>query len=250
MLNAIIIDDELNCTEVLQYELNRLSDTVHILAMYNDPEIALVKLPAFDVDIVFLDIEMPGLNAFQLLDRLESIDFQIIFTTAYDHYALKAFRYYAVDYLLKPIDKDELSSAVDRVAHQKRVWEKRMLSEIHSKINAPNTIFTKITLPTQTGYVFAEISEIVRCEANSNYATIFLDGESKIIISKPLKHVQELLQGHGFFRCHQSHLVNLNFIKKYEKNQGGYIVMKNGDKIGVSQGKKSAFEALLKSGLR
>lgn len=246
MIKAVIIDDEDNCIEVLQYELKRHHPEIDIVASFNDSSRALSTIEKLDVDVVFLDIEMPKYNAFQFLDALGKIDFQIIFTTAYDHYALKAFRYYAVDYLLKPIDNNSLKDAISRIKENKRPWQKHILNEIYSKINSPNTVFSKIVLPTSSGYEFVEISDILKCEANSNYATVYLLSGSKIVISRPLKYLGELLEGHGFFRIHQSHLVNLSYLKKYDKNDGGYVTMIDGSRVNVANAKKSSFEAFLK----
>lgn len=246
MIKAVIIDDEDNCLEVLQYEIKRNHPEIEIIACFNDSAKALSQIEALDADVVFLDIEMPKYNAFQFLDALGKIDFQIIFTTAYDHYALRAFRYYAVDYLLKPIDNKSLSDAIKRVSENKRPWQKQILTEIYSKINSPNTIFSKIVLPTSSGYEFVDISDILRCEASSNYATVYLVSGSKIVISRPLKYLGELLEGHGFFRIHQSNLVNLSYLKKYDKNDGGYVTMTDGSRVNVANAKKSSFEAFLK----
>ena len=246
-MRAVILDDEDNCIEVLQYELGRLKNKeIEVVKTFNDAEVALLEIPALNFDILFLDIEMPRLNAFQLLDKIESINFQIIFTTAYDHYALKAFRYYAVDYLLKPIDRSKLEEALFRIAEYQRRWQKEMLSEIHSKISSPNTVFSKIALPTFSGFEFVNIEEIIRCEAASNYAEIFLINGSKITISKPLKYLQEILDKHGFFRTHQSHLINLSHIRKYNRSDGGYIVMVDNSIANLSKTFKGRFEEILK----
>ncbi len=246
MIKAVIIDDEENCIEVLQYELKRNHPEVEIVASFSNSAKALEEIETLNADVVFLDIEMPRYNAFQFLDAVGKIDFQIIFTTAYDHYALKAFRYYAVDYLLKPIDNRSLKDSINRIKESKRPWQKQILTEIYSKINSPNTVFSKIVLPTSSGYEFVEISDILRCEANSNYATVYLISGSRIVISRPLKYLDELLEGHGFFRIHQSNLVNLSYLKKYDKNDGGYVTMIDGSRVNVANAKKSSFEAFLK----
>jgi len=247
---CIILDDEKNCVEVLAYEIKKVRPNCQIVNQFTDAELALDFLHDHSADIIFLDIEMPIMNAFQFLDKLSEIPTNIIFTTAYDHYAIKAFRYYAIDYLLKPIERDLLANAIDRafINHQK--LEKKIIKEIHNKIQSPNSVYTKIAVPVESGFRMVTIKDIVRCEASSNYSIIHkLNGDS-ILISKPLKFLDNLLSSHGFFRTHQSHLINVNYMDSYIKNDGGYITLSNGSAVAISKNKKPLFEAFMTKYMR
>lgn len=245
-MKAYLVDDEPNALEVLAYEIKKVAPQLEIIHAFKDSEEALKVIQNDPPELLFLDIEMPYLNAFQMLDKLEHIDFKIIFTTAYDHYAIKAFRYYAIDYLLKPIDRGLLKESIERAENTSINLKKNLIQEIHHKINAPNSTFTKIALPTQEGYDFIEIENILRCEADSNYSIVYLTNRKKKVVSKPLKYLQTLLENHGFFRAHQSHLINLKYISQYQKNRGNYITMDDGSSVQVSRANRHDFEILLK----
>ncbi len=247
---CIILDDEKNCVEVLAFEIKKVKPEIEIVNTFTEPEDAIEYLEKHTVDIIFLDIEMPRMNAFQFLDKLNSLPANIIFTTAYDHYAIKAFRYYAVDYLLKPIERELLLLAINRAYENQRKLDKHIIQEIHSKIQAPNSIFTKIAVPVESGYKMIAIAEIARCEASSNYSMIHKLDKSTILISKPLKFLDTLLEPHGFFRTHQSHLVNVNYIESYSRVDGGIITLSNGMKVTVSKSRKPVFEEFLSTYLR
>ena len=215
MIKAIILDDEVNCISVLKYELKRITIDIEIVAEYSDPLVAKEEIQSIDHDILFLDIEMPRMNAFQFLDSMIDLKSNIIFTTAYDHYALKAFRYYAIDYLLKPAAKEDLEEAVQRSIQHKRGVERNLISEIYTKIKAPNSVFNKIAVPVEHGFQMIKIEEIQYCKADSNYASLTLIDGKKIVISKTLKYLENLLKSHGFYRIHQSSLINMNYIENY-----------------------------------
>lgn len=245
MIKAIILDDEINCIKVLKYELGRLEEEIEIVGEFNDALIALEEVPKMDYDIIFLDIEMPRMNAFQFLDALPEIASNVIFTTAYDHYALKAFRYYAIDYLLKPISGEELRESISRSSLLKRGLEKKMIDEIYTKIKSPNSIFSKIAVPVEHGFKMVKIEEILYCQADSNYAKIKLVNGNSLVISKTLKYLEQLLKSHGFFRVHQSSLVNINFIENYSRIDGGVVTMSGGASLPVSRANKKGFEAFI-----
>lgn len=247
MLKAIILDDEENCISVLKYELDRINIDIEIVAEYSQPEKALREIPQIEHDLLFLDIEMPRMNAFQFLDSIEDLQSSIIFTTAYDHYALKAFRYYAIDYLLKPISAEELEHAVQRSVKQKRSVERNLINEIYSKINAPNSVFNKIAVPVEYGFQMVKIDEILYCQADSNYAIMTLINGRKIVISKTLKYLEGLLKSHGFYRIHQSSLVNITHIENYSRLDGGHVTMEGGDMLQISRANKKGFEHFLSS---
>ncbi len=243
--NCCIVDDEINCAEVLAYEINKVREDVALDKLFTDPEEALVYLQEHQRDILFLDIEMPHLNGFELLEKLNILPKNVIFTTAYDQYAIQAFRYMAVDYLLKPIDRSLLGEAIEKAITNNRKLEKQVIQDIHHKLVSPNTVFNKIAVPVEQGYLMINISEIVLCTANSNYANILKNDGNKILISKPLKYLDEILNSHGFCRVHQSSLVNINYMESYNRRDGGIITLSSGDKVRVSKSRKHAFEKFL-----
>jgi two-component system LytT family response regulator len=247
MIRAIIIDDEINCIEVLEYEIRRLNVEIEIVSTFSQPQKALIFLEKNTVDVIFLDIEMPRMNAFQFLDSIPNIQAHIIFTTAYDHYALKAFRYYAVDYLLKPISREQLEEALERTKEKTQTFEKSMINEIYSKIKSPNSVFNKIAVPVEHGFKMIKIENIIYCEADSNYSKIHLQNEDSVLVSKTLKHFDNLLHSHGFFRVHQSKLINVNYIENYSRTDGGVVALSNGVNIMVSRANKKTFESFLTS---
>jgi len=246
MLNAILIDDEQNCLKMLEWELGNSCPNVTILGSYDNGKEGLKAIHSKKPDIVFLDIEMPYLNGFELLELIPNIDFDVIFTTAYDEYAVKAIKISAIDYLLKPIDGDDLVKAVERVEEKKK-----------NNIGSENIDFLKkqledsrrnnvknLALPTYEGYVFVKLENIVYAQSDNNYATVYLKTGKKILISRTLKEVAEMLaEQSNFFRVHNSFLINLNEIKNYIKSDGGYLIMSNDGKVKVSRNKK---EELLK----
>jgi len=249
-ITCCIVDDEINCAEVLAYEVKKVRDNIEVLHLFTDPEEAFVFLQSNDVDIVFLDIEMPHMNGFELLEKLDSVPRNVIFTTAYDQYAIQAFRYMAIDYLLKPVDRELLSEAMSKAITQQRTLEKKVIRDIHHKVVSPNTVFNKIAVPVEHGYLMVSISDIVLCTASSNYATILKSDGKKITISKPLKYLSELLSTHGFFRVHQSSLININYMESYSKIDGGIITLTNGVSVAIARSKKHAFEQFIASFVR
>ena len=189
-------------------------------------------------ELVFLDIEMPVHNGFALFDFIEDSTFDVIFTTAFDQYAVKAFEYSAVDYLLKPIKIKKLLSAVGKVQEKaERRTRRERLETLRDNIGKD---FKKVVLPTQEGYQFLEVEDIVRCEADSNYTAFFLVNGDRVFVSKTLKHVEELLGDHDFFRIHQSHLINLRHLKKYIKGKSGQVEMADDSVLDVSVRRKAA----------
>ena len=243
-IKCLIVDDEAPAVALIEQYASMI-DQIEIVGKENSAIKAFQLLQKLNVDLIFLDIQMPVLNGLDFIRTLQNPPL-IILTTAFREYAYEGYDLDVIDYLLKPIDNNSLGEAINRVSESKRSWQKQILTEIYSKINSPNTVFSKIVLPTSSGYEFVEISDILRCEANSNYATVYLLSGSKIVISRPLKYLDELLEGHGFFRIHQSNLVNLSYLKKYDKNDGGYVTMTDGSRVNVANAKKSGFEAFLK----
>ena len=186
---------------------------------------------------------MPHMNGFEMLEQLQEINFHLIFVTSYDAYALKAIRFSAIDYLLKPVDREELQTAVQKVIKRIQVPLPEQLKIILEKIQHPVSASNKIALPTMEGLQMIAVESIVVCEADDNYTTLILKNNKKIVVSCTLKVIEELLEDHSFIRVHRSFVVNLQEIEKYVKGDGGYLVMSDGSEILISRNKK---EELLK----
>ncbi|PSR51912.1 DNA-binding response regulator [Adhaeribacter arboris] len=241
MIRAIIVDDELHCVELLQWQLNKYFPQVQVLASCNSGKEAIPLINERRPDLVFLDIEMPQMNGFEMLQSLPRIDFDIVFTTAYDQFAIRAIKFSALDYLLKPIDKDELQAALIKInTHPARFISTQQLDLLLSNMQQVRNGLQKIALPTLQGYEMVYADQIVRCESDSNYTSIFLKNGSKIIVSKTLKEVEEMLENHHFFRVHHSHMVNLNEVIKYVKGDGGYLLMSDNSAVSVARSRKDA----------
>ena len=196
-------------------------------------------------DLVFLDIEMPGGNGFDFLESFSKINFKIIFTTAYNEYALQAIKFSALDYLLKPVSKEDLQIALEKFfnAKQSAVQTEQLqyLKENFANSSAPK----KIAIPESESITFVDTSSIVRCKSEGSYTQIYLKNGQKLLASKPIGDFEELLKDAGFFRIHRSHLINTNEIKKYVKGEGGYIILTDGSEVEVSRRKKQAFLELI-----
>ena len=243
MLKAIIIDDEPYCCEILAAMLETDCPEVNVVTISNNGADALKAIHQFSPDIVFLDVEMPKMNGFEMLEQLHSINFHLIFTTSYDQYALKAIRFSAIDYLLKPVDREELKNAVNKVRQRIQTPLPQQLEILMQKIRQPSNPVNKIALPTMEGLQMIPIENIVSCESDDNYTNIKLKGKRKLLVTRSLKEMEESLEQHSFIRVHRSYLVNLNEIEKYIKGEGGYLVMSDGTTIDVARNKK---EVLLK----
>ncbi|RZM28980.1 MAG: response regulator transcription factor [Pedobacter sp.] len=230
MLKAVILDDELRGSTLLNRKLDFFKDDLEVVAVFNDPYKALSKIVDLHPDVLFLDVEMPGLNGFEFLEKLGSFDFQVIFTTAYDTYTLEALRLSAVDYLLKPIDEDELHTAIFRL-------KKRMAEHPRSHIAE---IPGRLALSTAEGVYLIDSSSIIRIEAMSNYSTFYLRDQKKIMVSKTLKEYENTLQGNNFLRISRSAIVNLDYVVKYRKGDGGTLEMTDGTEVEVSSSRKEA----------
>lgn len=244
MLKAILVDDEPNCLKMLEWELQNSCPDVNIVELCNSGKEGLKAIQKYQPDVVFLDVDMPYMNGFELLELVPDIKFDVIFTTAYDEYAVKAFKTNAIDYLLKPIDEEELRTAVNKVKTKSEQISQRARKEGDD----PRTqVIRKIALPTFEGLVFVEVDRIIYCQSDNNYSKIILKGEKNLFISKTLKETEAVLGNYHFFRVHNSFLVNLNEIKNYVKSDGGYLIMSNEDKVKVSRAKKDMLLQLFQS---
>ena len=243
MIKAIIVDDEQYCCETIASLLEDNCPEVELLGIYHNGADALPAIRQHSPSLVFLDVEMPKMNGFEMLEQLVSINFDIIFTTSYDQYALKAIRFSAIDYLLKPIDWEELQIAVQKVVQRSQRTITQQVEILMQKLHQPAKSINKIALPTMEGLQLIYVDSIISCEADSNYTILLLKGNKKVIVSTTLKEIEESLEDYSFARVHRSYLVNLNEVERYIKGEGGYLIMSDGSNIDVSRNKK---ENLLK----
>lgn len=240
-MKAILVDDEKNALEMLEWTLKQNCPDVEVIAMCESPIEAVEKIRSLKPDLIFLDIEMPQLNGFDLLDRLGKHDSDVIFTTAYNQFAIKAFKTCAIDYLLKPIEPDELKGAVQKAAAKKSKVSAEQLDLLMNYIKPEKPKPKRIALTASDHLIFVETEKIIYCESDSNYTIFFLTNGEKIIVSKTLKDVEEILEGGEFFRVHASYLINLKHVSKFTRGDGGYVVMSNNQHITVSRKKKDEF---------
>ena len=238
MITAIIVDDEPYSCESLAILLERYCQEVKVLDVCYSGADGLKAIAEQTPTLLFLDIEMPGMNGFEMLQQLPSIDFSIIFTTSYDQYAIKAIRFSALDYLLKPIDRDELQSAVQKAIHTSHKTSLQQIEILLQKVNHPKIAVNKIAIPTMEGLQLLFVENIINCSSNSNYTVLHLKNNQKVTASRTLKEIEEMLEDYSFLRVHHSFLVNLNEVDKYIKGDGGYLIMSDGSSIDVSRSRK------------
>jgi two-component system, LytTR family, response regulator len=244
MAKAILIDDEIHCLDTLNILLTEYCPEVEIIDQCNSAKKGLLAIEKQKPDLIFLDIEMPVMNGFELLEQFKEINFSVIFTTSYDQYAIKAIRFSALDYLLKPIDPKELIVAVRKIAAQKNSPATEQFLMLIDQLKNKRSGFLKIAVPTSQGFELLPVEQILRCEADDNYTHIHTKNKTRITACRTLKEIEEQLNDFDFFiRVHHSYIVNLNEINKYVKGEGGYLVMSDGNTVDVSRSRK---EMLLK----
>lgn len=247
MIRAIIVDDEQHCVDRISQLMTSFDSNIEIIATCHTVDEAVKKTNALNPDLVFLDIEIYDKTGFDYLEQLGEYDFNLIFTTAFNDYAIKAFKYSAMDYLLKPIDRDEFIEAITRL--NKRVSSTDTALQIKMLLNNLKNEDQKktIRIPTTDGFEIIAISDIIHCEADTSYTHIYTK-DNKYLVSKGIRFYEDLLKDVNFFRIHNSHLVNLDHIKKYTKGKGGYVTMSNNSTIAVSTRKKEEFLERFKNG--
>jgi two-component system, LytTR family, response regulator len=238
MINAIIIDDEIHCRKTLGMLLKEYCPAVMVAEQCSDGESGLAAIQRLKPDLVFLDIEMPNMNGFEMLEKLPEINFEIIFTTGYDQYAIKAFHFSALDYLLKPVNGEELQRAIQKVTQRLQSPLPQQMEILLQKLHQPSSPVQKVALPTMEGLQMIAVNSIISCTSDSNYTTFMLKNKQKLLVSRPLKEIEEMLEEYSFLRVHNSYLININEIDKYIKGDGGYLVMTDGSTIDVSRSKK------------
>lgn len=241
-LKAIIVEDEKRSRETLKNLLEEFCIDVKVMETAASVEEAVAKIADLHPDVVFLDIELQTGSGFDVLSQLRDINFEVIFTTAFEQYAIKAVKFSSLDYLLKPIDLEELQKSIEKAKKKKNqeVYKKQLetlmlnLKQQHPKLN-------KICLSTADGFEFINTADILYCKAEGSYTTFTLNDNSKLLVSKHLKEYESLLVEQQFMRVHNSFLINLNEVKKFVKSDGGYIIMNNNDTVSISRAKKDEF---------
>lgn len=241
MITCILVDDELKSRESLKILIEDFCDNIEVKALCQNVAEAMEAVRLYKPDVVFLDIQLQRETGFDLLTKLDNINFEVIFTTAYSEYAIKAFKFSAIDYLLKPIDIEDLKRAISKV--EKRVGDSlgQRIQQLMSNLKSSSAENYKLALPTTDGLIFVKVSDILYCEASSNYTEITLTDNKKYIVSRTLKEYEDLLTEYDFFRIHNSFLINLNAVKKYVRGEGGYVIMMNDKSLDVSKRKKESF---------
>src|SRR6201992_3814220 len=238
MIKAMIVDDEPYCCEALSILLERYCPQVEVAGIYHSGAQALEPIKEVKPQLLFLDIEMPRMNGFELLEKIKSLPFELIFTTRYDQYAIKAIRFSALDYLLKPIDREELQLSIQKVEQRLQAPLPQQIDLLFQKLQSPANLFSKIAIPTMEGLQMVAVGSIIHCVSDSNYTILTLRDKEKVVASRTLKEIEELLEDYSFLRVHHSHLINLNEVCKYIKGEGGYLVMSDGSAINVSRSRK------------
>ncbi len=251
MITAVLIDDDANLRSGMRTMLTRYAPDIQILGEAEDVESGIRVISEFKPQVVFLDIQLSDGTGFDILEQLAQkfgkSSFHIVFITAHEQYAIKAFRFSALDFLLKPVDPEELEKVIHKI---RTVLEKNdsyahidlLLENIRKKVDN----FKRIALSTSDGIHLFEISDIIRCESEDNYTKFFIKNHKPVLISKTLKEYEELLSEHGFERIHQSHLINLSYLKSYIRKDGGYVIMADNSNLPISQRKKERLQELLK----
>ncbi len=242
MIRCVLIDDESNSLEMMEWLLKTYCPQVKIEAMCNAAAKGIEAIHQYKPDLVFLDIEMPHMNGFDMLEQFDRLTFDVVFCTAYDQFAIKAFKYSALNYLLKPVDPDDLKETIRRIEEKKSTPSREQVELLlqNMRQTARPTV-QRIALTTGDGMIFVPTQDILYCQAESNYTSVVLSGGKKVLVSKVLKEIDEALSGPDFFRIHNSYLINLNHIKKYVRGEGGYIIMEDGANISISRSRRQEF---------
>ncbi len=243
MLKTIIVDDEKHCTDRLELLLAKYTATLQIVDICHTIESASTSIKQQNPDLVFLDIQLNEKTAFDLLKSVKAQEFQIIFTTAYDKYAIEAIKLSAFDYLLKPIDGNELKNTLNRLSH---TFANNPSIKLEALFQNTSREEKKIIITTEKETHFLDVSDIIRCEADGSYTQVYIIGNKTILVSKTLKYFDELLSSYSFFRTHQSHLINTVLIRKYVKGTKSYVLMSDKSQVPIAKRRKDVFLDLIK----
>lgn len=241
-MKAVILDDEKHCREVLSALLQKHCSGVEVAGEFSNGADALKQIGKIGPDILFLDIEMPGMNGFEFLERCTSRSFEVIFTTAYNEYAIRAIKHSALDYLLKPVEKNELIAAVEKAKGQNAGKTSARVEQLLTALSFKKEP-KRFAVPTMEGLIMLNSGEILYCESDGPYCTFYFTNNSKpLLTSRTLKEAEDVLMSCGdFFRVHSSYLINMKFIQKYIRGEGGEVILTNGKNIPVSRSRKQDF---------
>lgn len=240
-MKAIIVDDEQDGRDVLSLMLKQFCPQVDILALCKNGKEAIQAAQTLQPDLVFLDIDMPDMNGFDVLDALPDRPFRVIFVTAHNQFAIRAIKYSAVDYILKPVAGDELVSTIQRLQNEDTRLYAGQLSLLREYLNARHRTPEMVALPNSHGLDLVHVQDIMYCTADGNYTTVYQTGNKKTVVSRNLKEFERMLEGQDFFRIHNSSLINLRFISRYIRGDGGQVVMRDGTHLDVARQKKDLF---------
>lgn len=248
MTTAILIDDDNNLRNGMRAMLQRHQTEIAIIGEADSVKTGIETIEKLQPQVIFLDIHLTDGTGFDILEQMSWTKAHIIFITAHEQYALKAFKFSALDFLLKPVDPEELAKSIGKIALALKKNNSTdhidlLLENIRKKVDN----FKRIALSTSDGIHLFEISDIIRCESNDNYTKFFIKDHKPLLISKTLKEYEELLSEHGFERIHQSHLINLAYLKSYIKTDGGYVIMSDNSKIAIAQRKRERLQELIRS---
>jgi two-component system, LytTR family, response regulator len=241
MLKSIIVDDEFKSRESLRLLIEKFCEDITVSAVCQNGVEAIKAIGEHKPDVVFLDIQLQRETGFDILEKLDKIDFEIVFTTAFSEFAVRAFKFSAIDYLLKPVDIGDLQKAIEKA--RKRILGNisERMAELAQTMKGNSFKHTRLALPSSDGLVFVSVDEILYCEATGNYTNIYMGDGRKFVVSRTLKDYEEMLEDLDFFRIHNSYLINLNLVKKYIRGEGGQVVMSNQQALDVSKAKKKSF---------
>ena len=249
MIKAIIVEDEPNSRKTLMLMLDRFREDIELIDVCPGPQEGIESIAKNKPQLVFLDIEMPEFNGFEMLRKIGTINFEVIFTTAYDQYAITAIRLSALDYLLKPIDEEDLRNAIEKCKkglQQKKVNEKYEV--LFNNLGKTNAMEKTIVLSASDGLSVIKTNDIIRCEASRRYTKFYLQNKETMLMSRPLKDYEELLPSTDFFRIHESHLINLNYLKKYVRGEGGQVILTDNTILDVARRRKDDFLRIIMKG--
>jgi len=246
MRKAIIIDDENRTRDLIAKMINSFGLDIEAISAADSVETGIKAIEEYQPDLVFLDIQMPDGTGFDLLRSIDKKNFDVIFITAHEEFAIKAIKFSALDYILKPVDPTELKAAVERaLVSMNSEKEEIQFEALHNNMQAQQK--RRLVLKTQESVHVVDLEQIIRCEADRNYTSFFLTEGRKILVSKTLKEYETLLTGYNFLRVQQSHLVNLDYVDRYDKGNGGSVVMKDGSEVPLSPAKREIFFKILEN---
>lgn len=246
MIRAIIIEDEPFSRETLALMLKRYKEDIEVIAECGNPGSGIESIAQHQPDLIFLDIQMPKMNGFDMLKQINNINFEVIFTTAFDQYAINAIRTSALDYLLKPVDDEDLAAAINKC--KVRMIEKKtkhQFEHLFNNLSSKNPLDKTIALSASDGISFVKMSDILRVEANGRYAKFYLLNKETIVVSKTLGDFEEVLSANQFFRIHESSIINLNHVKKYIRGDGGTVLLSDNTELDVARRRKDEFVKLM-----